>query len=312
MSPKDRVVGIRTHKKTDLLQGCNEPGQAWYTRDVGVFQKTFCRICRNDQCLRAQGATTPWHQRMENQPEYLLNNPVFSDLTSGKHKELAAQVFEDLTKKALRLELARVHQDWVVPPEEEGPTDGFDQLASKDASKGVEEAIRALGRAMGKDVPEPEPAPISEGPQHFQESQEPAPEYETLFPSSDGRTNYRVALTKGKWSCVCKGFEYTSSCKHVDQVAGWYEGVRNLPPEPEPVPEPPKPVAAPPPAKKVQVAPPMAYNTSVPSQGIVIGPGPIPQGPGPSQLPREAQDPWAPRKDNVIQPGATVVLKPKK
>jgi hypothetical protein len=180
-SPDDRLVGIRAHKKKDLINGCNEPGTKWFTHNIGEFQKTICRICRNPECIRAGNSETPWHARMEQQPEYLINNPVFSDLSLPKHQELAKQVFDDLTQKAMRLEVARIRQDWEIP---EGPTDGYERLAAKKANDDVADAIRELKKARGgepeentePEAPEPE-APEPEAPKHFIESETtPEPE----------------------------------------------------------------------------------------------------------------------------------------
>jgi hypothetical protein len=328
-SPDDRLVGIRAHKKKDLINGCNEPGTKWFTHNIGEFQKTICRICRNPECIRAGNSETPWHARMEQQPEYLINNPVFSDLSLPKHQELAKQVFDDLTQKAMRLEVARIRQDWEIPEGPEGPTDGYERLAAKKANDDVADAIRELTKARGgepEENTEPE-APEPEAPKHFIESEttpEPEPpaqeppevEYETQYPSSDGSTNYRIALTTdGKWSCECGGWKHTRKCKHLDRVSAWYEEHKNdnqLEAQPEPEPEPPPPPRAHPPPRPVQPTPqPASYNTPMPGQGVMVDGGDAPQR-APSQLPPEPHDPWAPRKDTLIQPGATVVVKSKK
>jgi hypothetical protein len=137
-------------------------------------------------------------------------------------------------------------------------------------------------------------------------------EYETTFPSSDGKVNYRIMLTTdGKWSCECKGWEHVKHCKHLDQVQPWYEEHKNddeLEAEPEPTPEPPPPPRAATPPPPQQAVP---YNTPMPQQGVMIDGGAPPERQG-SQLPPPVQDPWAPRRDTVVEPGATVVMKSKK
>ena len=328
--PEHRLVGIRAHKKRDFFEGCNEPGTQWFTPNAQEFQKAFCRICRNEECIRAQGATTPWHHRMENQVEHLLNHPVFSDLATDDHKRLAEQAFDDITAKATRLEIARQNQDWEIP---EGPTDGLDRVAAAKATEDVDAAIKALAEAKGQKAPDlPKPEGKAQ-PSHFSPADEPDPggpdvpqpddpvgvEYETQFPSSDGKTNYRIVLTtEGVWSCECKGYKHVRHCKHLDEVKPWYEEHKHddeleqqveAAPSPEPTPQVPK--TAPPPRRPPPSQPNAAFNTPMPGQGVMVGGGDIPER-APSQLPPPVQDPWAPRKDTIIQPGATVVMKSKK
>ena len=187
---------------------------------------------------------------------------------------------------------------------------------AKKANEDVAAAIRELKRARGGEVEDTEDAEDAaseaESPKHFLESEpdpvpEPDPEpeyvYETQYPSSDGQTNYRVALTaEGKWSCECEGWRRTGGCKHLERVSSWYEGKQTSTETPQPSYPPPRPVQ--PPAH----AP---YNTPMPGQGVMVGGGEAPAR-APSQLPPEPHDPWAPRKDTIIQPGATVVMKSKK
>lgn len=326
LSPDERLVGIRAHRKSDFFEGCNEQGKPWFTPNPQEFQKAFCRICRNEECIRAQGAITPWHHRMETQVEHLLNHPVFSDLATDDHKRIATQAFNDITAKATRLEIARQRQDWEIP---ESPTDGIDRVAATKATEDVDAAIRALAEAKGQKPPNLPKPESEERPSHFSESAPendpggpdvPQPgdpagvEYETTFPSSDGKTNYRILLTTdGLWSCTCKGFKHVRHCKHLDQVQPWYEEHKNddeLEEEPEPTPEPPRarPPQAPKPAPQQPAVP---YNTPMPQQGVMVDGGAVPDRPG-SRLPPPVQDPWAPRKDTVIEPGATVVMKSKK
>jgi len=328
VSPEDRLVGIRAHKKRDFYEGCNEPGKPWYTHDPAQFQKTFCKICRNEECIRAQGALTPWHQRMETQVEHLLNHPLFSDLATEDHKHLAEQAFNDISAKATRLEIARQRQDWEIP---EAPTDGVDRVAATKATEDVDAAIKALAESRGQKPPNLPTPTGEEQPSHFsQEGNDPGGpdipksddpvgvEYETTFPSSDGKTNYRIMLTTdGAWSCECKGFQHVRHCKHLDQVQPWYEEHKHddeleQQAEAVPSPEPPPPSTSPPPPRPQPPAPaPAAFNTPMPHQGVMVGGDAVPSR-APSQLPPEPQDPWAPRKETIVEAGATVVMKTKK
>ena len=321
----ERLVGIRAHKKRDLFEGCNEPGSRWFTPNPIEFQKAFCRICRNEECIRAQGATTPWHHRMENQMDNLFLNPHFSDLSTDAHKQLAGQLFNDLRQKAERLEIARQNQDWEIP---EGPTDGFDRVAATQATDDVDAAIKALAEAKGNVAPELTKSDNSEKPSHFspveskpendpggdaprQPGDPVGVEYETQYPKGDGDGNgtYRIMLlTNGLWSCECDGWRYKRKCRHMDDVRPWYEEHKNDDQkEAEPEPPPPAPREPPPPQQQ-----PANYNTPMPRQGVMVGGG-SGHAPGrnPSQVPA-VHDPWSPRKDTVIQPGATVVMKSKK
>jgi len=317
----ERLYGIRATKKRDLFEGCNEPGSQWFTPNPAEFQKAFCRICRNEECIRAQGAKTPWHHRMENQMDNLFLHPQFSDLSTDAHKQLAGQLFNDLRAKAERLEIARQNQDWEIP---EGPTDGFDRVAASQATDDVDAAIKALAEAKGNVAPELSKPDNSEKPSHFSAAEPendpggpdaPKPkdpvgvEYETQYPKSDGTGTYRIVLmTDGVWECECKGWRYKRKCVHMDDVRPWYEEHKNddeKEAEPEPEPQAPR---EPPPPQQV----PPNYNTPMPRQGVMVGGG-VGHAPSrnPSQVP-VVHDPWAVRKDTVIQPGATVVLKSKK
>jgi hypothetical protein len=323
----DRLVGIRSHKKRDLFEGCNDPNTPVYTPNPQEFQQAFCRICRNEECIRAQGATTPWHHRMENQMDNLFNHPQFSDLSTDAHKQLAGQLFNDLRQKAERLEIARERQDWEIP---EGPTDGYERTAASQATNDVNDAIKALKKAKGQAVEEePEPE-VREGPKHFQEAQpeEAAPEndpggpdvphpddpvgveYETQYPKSDGTGTYRVWLmTDGVWECECKAWRYKRKCPHMDDVGPWYEQHKNDDQKEQAAPEPVQTQGPPPkPVEPTQLPP--GFNTPMPRKGVMVGGE---DGPSrhPSQLPRQ-HDPWAPRQDTVVPVGGTVVMKSKK
>ena len=331
LSPDDRVVGMQPRQKRDLYAGCNEPGKEWFHPDAHVFEKTFCRLCKNADCIRAKGSVSPWHTRMAEQVDYLLNDPEFSDLTSEPHQKIANQMFEDMGRQAMRLEIARQKQDWEIPPDE-GPTDGFDKVASPDTTDQFDEAVKKLAKARGKGEPDL-PRPQGENaPAHFQnpveEASPQAPvdedenpyEYETQFPSTDGTRRYHVAIDKGnKWTCECDGFRYAAKCKHIDTVRAWYE--ENQEEESAPVPPPVTPQTAPPQAPRPKTPPPPRdprlppeqepLNTPMPQGGVMLGGDPSdPRGP---QTRQPAKDPWAIPKETVVEPGARVTVKsPKK
>lgn len=120
MSPKgpaafDRLVGLSKPPSKDELGGCNDPQAPWYSKDPAEFVRTWCSACKNTECVRSKGAMMPWVQRMQTQPDYLINDPIFSDLLSHAHRVLAEQEFSPLNAKAERLEIAEQQQDWTIP-----------------------------------------------------------------------------------------------------------------------------------------------------------------------------------------------------
>jgi len=333
LSPDDRVIGMTPRKKRDLLAGCNEPGKEWFHPDDHVFMKTFCRLCKNADCIRAKGAISPWHTRMAEQVDYLLNDPEFSDLTSEAHRGLANQAFNDIGHKMMRLEIAKQRQDWEIP---DGPTDGFDKVSAPDTTDQFDEAAKELAKARGKKEPEL-PRPAGENaPAHFQTEDEEDPyEYDTDYPSSDGSRTYHITLDKGgHWTCECDGYKHRKKCKHIDAVAQWYReqlergdddedddeggGSSGGPTggAPAPAPEPPRPqpptpssTEAQPPRDPRVPADPRPFNTPMPQGGVMVGGGNVPADQGQRIAGPPAKDPWAIPSEKVVSPGAKVTLK---
>jgi len=327
LSPQDRVIGIQPREKRDLYAGCNEPGKQWFHPDAHVFMRAFCRICKNADCIRARGAVSPWHTRMAEQVDYLLNDPQFSDMQTLEHLKLAGQAFDDIGKKMARLEEARQRQDWEIP---EAPTDGYDRVASPDTTDQFDDAVKKLAEARGKEKPDLQRPEGVDQPAHFQETTEDDPyEYDTQFPSEDGKRTYHVVLHKdGRWTCECKGFGRWKHCKHLTEVRTWYEeqlakaeeegdedegeegGGPTGPIGPAQAQAPPPPSSEP--KRDPRVPPPeQPYNTPMPQGGIMIGEGKVPnqqQRP----VPRQPKDPWAIPEEKVVEPGATVTVKSRK
>lgn len=308
--PTDQVVGYQERAKKDLLAGCNEPGKAWYTVNAHEFIRVYCNNCKNADCIRAKGAVSPWATRMAEQVDYLLNHPVFSELDTEDHRSIAQQAFEDISAKATRLEIARQRQDWTIP---EGPTDGFERVVERSTTDQFDDAVKELAKAKGKTEPVLPTPESNEAPTHFEKADDPPvedkaieteetkpPVYQTLYPSSDGITNYQVKLNAdGSWFCECPGWERVQKCRHATAVREWYEQqlAEGLDTVPQPPPE------APPPRPVTDGL----YNTPMPRNGVMVGGGNAPHE-APSQLPPEPHDPWTPRKDHVVQPGAVVTL----
>lgn len=314
ISAADRIIGIRPREKRDLLAGCNEPGKAWFQRDEHEFIKMYCRICKNADCIRARGAVSPWHTRMAEQVDYLLNDPNFSDLLSSDHKNLAQMAFEDISQKALRLEIARHNQDWEIP---EGPTDGVNKVANPQTTDQFDSAVKALAKAKGKEPPplerpqqEKEPAHFSRGDSPM-ESLEDKWEYDTQYPSSDGKRTYHVTLSKtGVWACACEGFKHRKKCKHLEVVRDWYEDQlrtntqqENASPSSETQEAPPQPI------RRDPRIPDSRLNTPMPQGGIMLDGSLVPQTPARKVIPAQEHDPWAPKKDRIVKPGAVITIK---
>jgi hypothetical protein len=344
----DRLIGIQQRNKLDLFAGCNEPGKEWFMPDAHAFMRVWCRHCKSPECIRAGAGGGPWQARMQAQVDYLINDPKFSELETAEHKALAAMVFESLNAKAQRLEIAARRQDWSIP--EEQPSDGIDRLASPDTTSSFDEAVKELARAQGKkepNLPVPEQA---QGPTHFQQQDEEpeseseedededleepeedpnAPEYETQYPSTDGKRRYHVVLSKqGRWSCACEGFKHVRKCKHLDTVRAWYEEELDRLQQEElaakeeaRIQEVQRRQAPPVQARPVQPSAPVLdprvpthrpLNTPMPTTGVMVGGAAPPPPTAPSRPPREAPDAWTPRQETVVEPGATVTLKPRK
>ena len=224
LSPDDRVTGVQPREKRDLYAGCNEPGKEWFHPDAHVFMKAFCRLCKNADCIRAKGSVSPWHTRMAEQVDYLLNDPQFSDMSNPEHLKLAQQAFDDIGQKMTRLEIARQRQDWEIP---DSPTDGYNKVASPDTTDQFDDAVKKLAEARGKEAPTLERPEGTNQPAHFENpegEEEDLYEYDTQYPSEDGKTTYHVIFHKdGRWTCECKGFGRWKHCKHLTQVRTWYE-----------------------------------------------------------------------------------------
>lgn len=321
LTPQDRVLGVRPRDQRDFFSGCNEPGKEWFQRDAHEFERIYCQFCKNSDCVRAKGAVSPWRTRMAEQADYLLNEPVFSDMSTAEHRRVNELAFEDIGRKMLRLEVARARQDWEVPDRPD-----YDKIAPTEVTDQFDEAVRSLAEAKGKKPPEMGSPVSSDGPSHYQATDpepeleadpDPGLEYETQYPSSDGNRMYLVALTKGgDWSCECEGFRHVKRCKHLDTVRAWYEDQLRQAEDREeaerqaaeervapatPVPDPRVPVEQP-------------FNTPMPRGGVMVGGGAAPER-SPSRVPATPvapHDPWALPQDNVVTPGATVTLKGKK
>ena len=74
---------------------------------------SLCKQCRNETCVRAGRGVTTWTERMREQPEWLLNNPHFSDLSLEEHKRISEIDFSSLKQKVEAISLnTKPHSGW--------------------------------------------------------------------------------------------------------------------------------------------------------------------------------------------------------
>lgn len=111
---KGRVRGTRSMPEQDFFEGCFEDFQRMQTSErpqgkthLEVFTETFCNNCRNTECVRAGNKTLAWAKRMREQPEWLLNNPIFSELATLDHQRI-----HDLPFAQRKHEQEKLLADW--------------------------------------------------------------------------------------------------------------------------------------------------------------------------------------------------------
>lgn len=112
---EDRLIGLTKPPTKDEIDGCNDPRSPWHQKEVPEFERVWCSACKNTECMRSRGSKAPWVKRMQEQPDYLINDPIFSDLLSHAHRTLAGQDFASRNAQAERLEIADQQQDWSIP-----------------------------------------------------------------------------------------------------------------------------------------------------------------------------------------------------
>ena len=275
---------------TDEWNVCFEPKYAMSPND---FERTFCKVCRNQDCTRSRGSETAWLQRISTQVDRLLINPKFADPKDPKFTDIRSVDFPSAVREAMRLEISDRKRDWTVPTEE-------------DANQMAEEMI---AKAM-------QPAP-AEKP-----SEKASPEVIQKFSIRGTKgDDYDVALVKGdkgpEWTCSCPAFQFGKArpCKHIEYAEGLLEEeeVEAAPPVTTPpplrfqatpvqaTPVPPRPPA------KAPYYPPMG-NVPMPTGGVMVD-GSKP--PSRVNVPTAPEiDPWAPppTKPTVIPVGGKVVL----
>ncbi len=93
---------------------------------------------------------------MRDQPEWLINNPKFSDLETMAHQILATQDFQPLNAKAERLEISAQTQDWTIPQP------GVPLIPAP--AKGKPELFVQEDPPLAEDIQEPKETPTTEKP----------------------------------------------------------------------------------------------------------------------------------------------------
>ncbi len=85
--------GVRSPERKNFYDTCfgDAAGRAAPKDQIDAV----CRECRNPECERAGSSMTAWQIRMRDQPNYLLNFPKFSDLTTDDHKRITSMTIRE-------------------------------------------------------------------------------------------------------------------------------------------------------------------------------------------------------------------------
>lgn len=321
----------------DLWGNCFEPGMNMPPKE---FERTFCRVCRNQECDRSAGSKLLWVQRMTTQVDRLFENPNFADPNDPRYADIRAVDFPSAMREAMRLEISSRNNDWNVPSDE-------------DASRMVAEMAARVAPNLSKPTPVLEPLPVVDDV-----DDEVLGQVLRSYDIRGASEIYKVTLVerivgRPDWACTCKAFEFGRArpCKHIEYAMqlpaepvtappqGGTESVPLPPVKPATLPPqkppkgfqatdapPPKPVpspqAAPPPRGATQPGKPFypaVPNIPMPTGGVMVdGSAPPPPRARPdvrSPASQEA-DPWAapaPKKNETVIPvGGRVVLGGKK
>lgn len=254
---------------TDLLADCvRSLEEKLHERvDPSSVTSQVCGMCRNPTCKRAGWADSQWQHRMDTQVDRLLDNPQFSDLVLPRHLMVHQEEWADISRKAMKLDIAARRGDWIPVTDDDLPSDGRLEVSSEQSANAVDLALEALAKKKGKKRPQvprlvggvEDPTTngtpkISEGPPMSPEAQKKVEQMAESLGLSVEQDEQSEVESKPKSS---------------------------------PKPKPPK---SPPQA--------MPGNTPVPREGIMVDGGP------PSSQP--TADPWAPKKERVVKPHSTV------
>lgn len=243
------------------------------------FRELICDHCHNPECMHAKWGMTPFDLRVQTWQERLFGERrEVSDLTLPRHLQIHQNEFPDATAKALKLIVSAAKNDWSYIPDDDGT-----RVAEPSTTSKVDDAVKKLAEKRGQKAPEPPPSEV-----------EPNPEEELARETEE----------------TVERLEEEADEELV--IPGDEEPVEEPEPEPEPAPEGwteeelerarRKDAEAgvgsrPPPSTTMG-------NTPMPAAGIMVDGKP----PDPRAPKAPVHDPWAPRKDKVVEPGTKVVL----
>jgi len=241
--------------------------------------------------MRAGYADSSWLHRMETQPDYLLNHPIFSTLETPEHMRIHEMNFKDMFQEAMRLEIADQRGDW--EPVKIG-SDGVD-VVNPDAS-GVDDAMAALAAMKGKKPKLPKLDGGIEDPRTpgTLPSSPAAPK--TVDQAKKDRAVREMARRMGVDVQPEPPPQQVEPESEKESDENEPETAPAAAQAPTPTPPQPKPDQPPPPQSQ---NPRFMGNTPQPNRGIMVD-GPEPPTP-------TSADPWAPKpKENVVKPHHTV------
>lgn len=81
------------------------------------FDQSFCKVCKNFECVRAGWVESSWIDRMDTQVERLLTNPNFADIRDPRFSKVREHDFPNLLQEAIRIEIVDQKNDWSIPTE---------------------------------------------------------------------------------------------------------------------------------------------------------------------------------------------------
>ncbi|MBD3260613.1 MAG: hypothetical protein GF334_02880 [Candidatus Altiarchaeales archaeon] len=287
-------------------------------KEVPHLRERYCKQCRNKFCAWASLSEDLFEKRVKTQEDRFLNNPNFADEDHPRYFEVRAIDFPDLMREAIILETSDRRQDWEIPTIEESVSTILQSAPEAVRTKQVDEAVKALAEARGKEPPEV-PEPRKDNEREIGKMEDSGAFLVSVPSRTKEDKSYRVFLDEsGKaLRCDCKAGQFEKRCSHLrDAERMFRSGVVN-PPPPSPPPESP---SFKPPApemegqtegKRTTLFPTSdKINTPVSQQGIYVGGGQGNALPVPSQAPEV--DPWEPTGDDFVEVGSTITIETKK
>ena len=252
-------------------EGCYNPASQGKVT-LPQFRQLICDHCRNPVCVHAKWGTTPFDVRVQTWKERLFGEGrVVSDLSFPAHLQINENDFPDASRKALRLIVAAQRNDWEPIPDDDGTSVSDPSTTSK-----VDEAVKKLAEQRGQKAPEP-PVPVTPEDELARDADEAdklmedQADEELVIPEPEPRPEPEPEPQPEGWS-----EEELQRARRKDKDAG----VNTRPP----------PSTRP-------------GNTEMPAAGLMVGGEPPKNDPS-----KPVEDPWAPKKEKIIQPGSKVVL----